>query len=96
MVRLPARVHVVTAQDVHAARHMTQEVAADDDAFNRGPRRAAALIARRQQDGIAGLIGHPEVFHDVAFDDDVARVLQLEEILDGPARRLGRRGRAPA
>ena len=58
----------------------------NDDALHDRPRRAAALVARREDDRIAGLIGDPEVLEDVAFDQHVLRVLQLEGVLHRPLR----------
>ena len=48
------------------------------------PRAAAVLVAHGDHDGVARLAALPVVVERVAHDRHVARVLQLEEILDDP------------
>ena len=56
---------------------------------------AAARVARRQHDGVAGLRFLPMVLEDVVLDDHVAGVLQLEQVLHRPHRAgAGRHGAA--
>src|SRR6266446_5080401 len=66
-----ARREVVGAEDVHAARRVADDVVLEGHALHDHPRRGAVLIARREDDRIARLIGDPEVLEHVAFDDDV-------------------------
>src|SRR5262249_15928920 len=82
---------VVDAEDVHAAGGVADDVALEGDALHHHPWRAAALVARRPDDRIAGLIGDPEVLEDVALDRQILSVLQLEEVLDRLLRGLARR-----
>ena len=85
IVRLNARAcMIVVPEDADAAACVPDDVVAEVDVPNRAPRTAAARVAHGQHDRPAGLRLHPVVLEDVLLDDHVARVLQLEQILDGP------------
>ena len=74
---------------------MADDIVPEHDALDDHPGRRAVLIARREQDGIAGLIRHPHMLEHVALDEHVLGVLQLEAVLHHPlgaAPRLAGRG----
>src|SRR6266545_1359951 len=79
------RVVLVGAGHRHHIPHPMDHVVADGHVLDRGPRSGAALIPRRHDDGRA-----PEVIPElVALDQDPSGVLELEEVLEGPPRRVG-------
>ena len=84
---LQRRVDVVPARDVEHRGEVPDDVAPNGDVPRHRPRRAAALIARREQDGVARLTRRPVVLDGVAFDQDILGVLELEQVLDRPALR---------
>src|SRR5262249_5712911 len=83
--RLPARVVVVDAEDVHGAAAVTHHVVLEQDVADFAPRTAAVLVAHGEQNCEAGLRRQPVVFERVVADDDVPGVLQLEEVFYLPA-----------
>ena len=68
VVGAPAGCDVVRAQDVHAARRVADDIVLERDVLHDHPWRSAALVARRENNREAGLIGHPEVLEHVALD----------------------------
>ncbi len=84
---LLARREVVVAGDVEDRRDVADDVVLDRDVLDDGPGRSAALIARRHQNRIALLASRPVVFDRVPLEEHVLRVLELDEVLDGPRRR---------
>ena len=90
-----ARREIVGAEDIHAAGGVADQVVLKRDALGDHPRCMPVLIARRDHDGIAALVGDPDVLEHVAFDQHVLRILQLEGVLDRPLRRLRWRAGRP-
>ena len=68
MVGLLAGGEVVVSEHVDAAGAVAYQVAAHRHPFHGRPRRVAVLIPRRELEGVAGLIGDPQVLDDIAFD----------------------------
>ena len=81
------RLQIVPPGDVEHGGNVTDDVAADGDVPGHRPRRAAALVARREQDRVARLSRRPVILDRVAFDEDVLRVLELDQVLDRPVLR---------
>src|SRR5438445_538172 len=63
---------------------MPDDVVAEGGVVDLGPRCGPVLIADREQDRGRGLCVGPVVLEHVPLDEDAARILQLEEILDAP------------
>ncbi len=83
---LAALRRVVVAEDVEDRAGAADDVAGELDVLDDNPRRPPRRVARRQHDGEAGLRAAPVVFHDVVAHPHPPRVLQLEQVLDGPRR----------
>src|SRR6478735_3582895 len=72
------------AVDVEPLSDVPDPVVADRDVGGLGPRRTAGLVLGLHHEGEAGLRIGPLVLEHVAFDENAARVLRLEEILRLP------------
>ena len=78
------------------AADVAHDVVHEGDVLDDRPRRAAVLVAHGEQDREAVLRVRPVVLEQVALDEHAARVLQLEQVLDGPRRaRVGRVAHLP-
>src|SRR5207249_5277838 len=71
-----------------AAHDLADPVPPERHILDGRPRRRAVLIARGEEHGPALLLRFPGVFEDVPFDQHAARVLELQQVLDDPARPL--------
>ncbi len=81
---LAAGVGAVASEQVDGGGDVPDHVISKVDVLDRGPRRLAVLVSRREEDGVPGLRAAPVVLEQVAVNPDVARVLQLEEVLHLP------------
>src|SRR4029077_3962018 len=79
-----ARMDVVGPEDVDPRRDVLHEVVLEDHVLYGRPRRVAVLVSDREENREPVLGVRPVVLEDVALDEYSPRVLQLEQVLDGP------------
>ena len=79
-------VPVVEAKDVDARRRRSTQVALEADVLDLTPGAGALGIARREHDCPARLRLPASGSRNVVLDDDVAGILQLEDVLDRSTR----------
>ena len=83
-LRQPARACVVVAGNIDRGRNVADHVELERHILDHRPRRLAAFAARCHDDGVARLRTRPVALENIPFDQDAARVLQFEQILDVP------------
>ena len=71
---------------MHADRsaRVPHDVVGERDVLDHRPRRGALLVANGEHDGGAALRVRPIVLEDIGVDQDSLRVLELQEVLEGP------------
>ena len=71
VLRLFARIEVVTPENVDAARHVADDVVGERDGIDRRPVCTTILVPHGEQHRVTGLRVGPAVLHQVAVNDNV-------------------------
>ena len=83
-IGLKARLDVVRAENAEPGGDVANGIHREPDVLDLAPGTSPVLISDGQQNRVPRLRCLPVAFHDVALDDDVAGVFQLEQVLHLP------------